>query len=63
VTSRDLRPNQNTLAPSKAEQQLGKLGLVENVSTASEPRTEPAGATDRSVLVLLAAAAAALALL
>jgi hypothetical protein len=63
VTSKDLRPIQNTLAPSKAEQQLGKLGLVENVSTASEPRTEPAGATDRSVLVLLAAAAAALALL
>jgi hypothetical protein len=63
VTSRYFRPNQNTLAPSKAEQQLGKLGLVENVSTASEPRTEPAGATDRSVLVLLAAAAAALALL
>ena len=63
VTSRDLQPIQNTLAPSKAEQQLGKLGLVENVSTASEPRTEPAGATDRSVLVLLAAAAAALALL
>jgi hypothetical protein len=63
VTSRDLRPIQNTLAPSKAEQQLGKLGLVENVSTASKPRTEPAGATDRSVLVLLAAAAAALALL
>jgi hypothetical protein len=63
VTSRDLRPIQNTLAPSKAEQQLGKLGLVENVSTASKPGTEPAGATDRSVLVLFAAAAAALALL
>lgn len=62
VTSRDLRPIENTLAPSKAEQQLGKLGLVENVSTASEPRTKPAGATDRSVLVLLAAAAAAVAL-
>jgi hypothetical protein len=63
VTSKDLRPIQNTLAPSKAEQQLGKLGLVENVSTASEPGTKPAGATDRSVLVLLAAAAAAVALL
>jgi hypothetical protein len=63
VTSKDLQPIQNTLAPSKAEQQLGKLGLVENVSTASEPRTKPAGATDRSVLVLLAAAAAAVALL
>lgn len=63
VTSKDLRLIQNTLAPSKAEQQLGKLGLVENVSTASAPRTEPAGATDRSVLVLLAAAAAAVALL
>jgi len=62
VTSKDLRPIQNTLAPSKAEQQLGKLGLVENVSTASEPGTKPAGATDRSVLVLLAAAAAAVAL-
>ena len=62
VTSRDLRPIENTLAPSKAEQQLGKLGLVENVSTASEPRTKPAGATDSSVLVLLAAAAAAVAL-
>lgn len=63
VTSKDLRPIENTLAPSKAEQQLGKLGLVENVSTASEPGTKPAGATDRSVLVLLAAAAAAVALL
>lgn len=65
VTSRDLLPIQNTLAPSitKPEQQLGKLGLVENVSTASKPGTEPAGATDRSVLVLLAAAAAAVALL
>ena len=63
VTSKDLQPIQNTLAPSKAEQQLGKLGLVENVSTAGKPRTEPAGATDRSVLVLLAAAAAAVALL
>jgi hypothetical protein len=63
VTSKDFRPVQNTLAPYKAEQQLGKLGPVENVSTASAPRTEPAGATDRSVLVLLAAAAAALALL
>jgi len=62
VTSKDLRPIQNTLAPSKAEQQLGKLGLVENVSTASEPGTKPAGATDRSVLVLLAAVAAAVAL-
>ena len=63
VTSKDLRPIQNTLALSKAEQQLGKLGLVENVSTASEPGTKPAGATDRSVLVLLAATAAAVALL
>lgn len=62
VTSKDLRPIKNTLAPSKAEQQLGKLGLVENVSTASEPGTKPAGATDRSVLVLLAVVAAAVAL-
>lgn len=65
MTSKDLLPIQNTLAPSitKPEQQLGKLGLVENVSTAGEPGTKPAGATDRSVLVLLAAAAAAVALL
>jgi len=66
ITSRDLKPLpiQNTLAPSitKPEQQLGKLGLVENVSTAGEPGTKPAGATDRSVLVLVAAAAALVAL-
>jgi len=66
VTSKDRKPLpiQNTLAPSptKPEQQLGKLGLVENVSAASDPGTKPAGATDRSVLVLAAAAAALVAL-
>ena len=66
ITSRDLQPGtiQNTLAPSitKPEQQLGKLGLVENVSTASKPGTKPAGATDSYVLVLVAAAAALVAL-
>lgn len=63
VTSRDLQPVQNTLPPSKAEQQLGKLGLIENVSAESKPSTEDVGRTDSSVLVLLAAAAAAVALL
>lgn len=67
VTSRDLvsLPIQNTLAPAltKPQQQLGKLGLLENVSAESKPSTEDVGRTDSSVLVLLAAAAAAVALL
>jgi len=53
----------NELVKPKIEQPLETLELADNVSVAGGSGTKPAGPTDSSVLVLVAAAAAALALL
>ena len=53
----------NELVKPTIEQPLETLELAGNVSAAGDSGTKPAGPTDSSVLVLVAAAAAALALL